>query len=360
MKKIIVVDDTPANLDAAKSFFSKIKDVNFVFCINRKEAQNHLVSADGIITDIDMPFLEPKGHWSAEEGSLLAIYAKSIGKKVVIASEHGSLELGLVDNSHPDFIAATQSITQFLDQEFNWDALTEKGIVDLPDFASLWVRSKMFVVSKYYIVNGSLSNGLAKDSIYEIDYDISKTTERAWELAWQKYLQAECGETYCPILPPVSLEAYPSKTFDFGLEKDLALEVDYSLSASQLMTSLDYKAENIEKISTINFEPVEGRDKRMPALFQVVHFNRDIYKARAAYLLDNAGYRLATLVEALSFISQNEEIKNRRLVILGDNFHKQGIKKDLSFLLIKNFCSWFQDKDSSGLNYSDLTLAVKK
>ena len=57
MKKILIVEDTQANLDAAKAFFSTISDFEFVFAANRKEAEEFLSSVDAVITDRSMPFV---------------------------------------------------------------------------------------------------------------------------------------------------------------------------------------------------------------------------------------------------------------------------------------------------------------
>ncbi|MDO8469796.1 MAG: hypothetical protein Q7S84_02110 [bacterium] len=57
MKKILIVEDTKENLQAAKSFFSTVKGFEFMYATSRKEAQELLPVADALLTDRSMPFL---------------------------------------------------------------------------------------------------------------------------------------------------------------------------------------------------------------------------------------------------------------------------------------------------------------
>ena len=50
MKKILFVDNTEANLDVAKAFFSTIKAFEFVYATNRKEVETLLPEVDAVIT----------------------------------------------------------------------------------------------------------------------------------------------------------------------------------------------------------------------------------------------------------------------------------------------------------------------
>ncbi len=56
MKKILIVDDTPANLEAAKAYFSKNTDFEFAYAADRKSAEELLPGCDILITDREMPY----------------------------------------------------------------------------------------------------------------------------------------------------------------------------------------------------------------------------------------------------------------------------------------------------------------
>lgn len=110
-KKILVVDDTPANLDAAKTYFANNTDYEFVYATNRQEAEKLLPECDAVITDAQMPFNENSkelyfkmaseekfvqpaidlkvGEIMESNGCLLAIEAYLEGKTAIIVSHHG-------------------------------------------------------------------------------------------------------------------------------------------------------------------------------------------------------------------------------------------------------------------------------
>lgn len=102
MRKILIVEDTQANLDAAKAFFSTISGFEFVYATNRKEAEEKIKEADAIITDRSMPFDGvPQYNQIAAEanGYLVAANAKKENKPVILLTEHGRLGIGTVNNS---------------------------------------------------------------------------------------------------------------------------------------------------------------------------------------------------------------------------------------------------------------------
>ncbi len=110
-KKILVVDDTPANLDAAKAYFANNTDYEFVYATNREEGEKVLPECDALITDAQMPFNENSkalylrmaseekfvqpaidlkiGEIMESNGCLLAIEAYLEGKTAIIVSHHG-------------------------------------------------------------------------------------------------------------------------------------------------------------------------------------------------------------------------------------------------------------------------------
>ncbi|TSD03201.1 MAG: hypothetical protein Athens071416_262 [Parcubacteria group bacterium Athens0714_16] len=55
-KKVLVVEDTPENIAAAKDFFSQVDGFDFLFAINRKEAESLIHEVDALLTDRSLPF----------------------------------------------------------------------------------------------------------------------------------------------------------------------------------------------------------------------------------------------------------------------------------------------------------------
>ena len=55
-KRILVVDDTPANIEAAKAYFSHEPDHEYVYATDRKTAEELLPTVDALITDREMPY----------------------------------------------------------------------------------------------------------------------------------------------------------------------------------------------------------------------------------------------------------------------------------------------------------------
>ena len=124
MKKILIVEDTQENMDAAKAFFSTIKDFEFVYATNRKEAEDLLESVDAVITDRQIPYVSGENVNSYAEdllsemkedlsddfdryalkflqqrqGYALMAIAYSVNVPVIMASEHGIL-MALVVNA---------------------------------------------------------------------------------------------------------------------------------------------------------------------------------------------------------------------------------------------------------------------
>ena len=103
MKKILVVDDTPANLDAAKKFFSKKTDFEVIYTTNRKEAEKYLKEVDIVFTDRALPFdektvtnfdetgIDPddKEVFMRGNGYYILFEALTNDKKAIMISDHG-------------------------------------------------------------------------------------------------------------------------------------------------------------------------------------------------------------------------------------------------------------------------------
>ena len=89
MKKILIVDDTPENLKAAKDFFSQNKEYEFLYAVNRSEAENLLPECDALITDLQMPFDSESKGINGLNGQLLELEAYHMGKPSIALSQHG-------------------------------------------------------------------------------------------------------------------------------------------------------------------------------------------------------------------------------------------------------------------------------
>ncbi len=57
-KTILIVDDTPENIEAAKAYFANNVDFNFVYATDRKTAEELLPTVNALITDRQIPYKE--------------------------------------------------------------------------------------------------------------------------------------------------------------------------------------------------------------------------------------------------------------------------------------------------------------
>ena len=91
MKKILIVDDIKTNLDVAKLFFSKIPGFEFLFAVNRKEAEELLKISDALITDGSFPYENEEDFDGAQglNGYYLLLLASSQTKPAILLSDHG-------------------------------------------------------------------------------------------------------------------------------------------------------------------------------------------------------------------------------------------------------------------------------
>jgi len=55
MKTILVIEDTPVNMETAKSFFSSIDGYNFIYAMDRQSGIKLYPTADAVITDRSIP-----------------------------------------------------------------------------------------------------------------------------------------------------------------------------------------------------------------------------------------------------------------------------------------------------------------
>jgi len=189
-KKILVVDDTPENLDAAKAFFANNSDYEFIYAVNREEGEKLLPNCDALITDRRMPFNDlDKGNRKYEQmnGEILLFESFVQNKPGILVSAHGSvleifqnpLSLGK-EKAEAHFVSEKMDI--FLPgetfEEFKNQVLSftgrpyETGSDSDHDFRT--------ALTSFLHVHAEIKN--VPRSIDGLD----KTNPTAWELALQK------------------------------------------------------------------------------------------------------------------------------------------------------------------------------
>ncbi len=85
--KILVVEDTAENMAVAKAFFFTIPEHEFIFCTNRKEAEEILPAVDGMISDRSIPFNDDESQEC--NGISLMFQASLLQITAVGVSNHG-------------------------------------------------------------------------------------------------------------------------------------------------------------------------------------------------------------------------------------------------------------------------------
>lgn len=165
MKKILIVEDTEANLLAAKQFFATVSGFEFVFAKNRKEAEDLLPSVDGLITDRHMPYLETDtmaDYVFVEREGELANVLKSHG--YILLAETAKLEIpGVMVSDHGDLM-----VMKIKDQEVAKE-----------------IAQDVEMLSPYS--SESYERGFDMNQNYTCEwYNIPKTDQRAWRLAWEE------------------------------------------------------------------------------------------------------------------------------------------------------------------------------
>lgn len=89
--KVLVIDDKQENLDAAREFFSKIPVFEFLFAMNRKEAEELLKVSDAVITDGSFPYETEENFNNSHglNGHYVLLLASSQNKPAILLSDHG-------------------------------------------------------------------------------------------------------------------------------------------------------------------------------------------------------------------------------------------------------------------------------
>lgn len=184
MKKILIIDDTQANLDAAKLFFSKISSYEFLYATNRKDAEKYLEEAYAVITDRQMPskanvelldcdIPEEKmtiaKNVSEANGYHLLYTVYLSGKPVVMATEHSALAICL-----PNITVPTEKQYKGDPKDFSLEALLLL-INENPNFDSY------HSLYRYGNFGGVKNLGWNEG--------VLKTQERAWKMIWEELIK---------------------------------------------------------------------------------------------------------------------------------------------------------------------------
>lgn len=173
--KVLIVEDTQVNLDAAKAFFSTITDYEFVYATNRKDAEKLLEDVYAVITDRSLPshpdinflefnaselecpgdaelFPQANGNWIANKAFLMK-------KPCVMATQHGSL-----------FIFFPKIDLHECQKSY---APVEQLVINLLENPSNDSYSKL------------MGFGVHGKGAYRVD-GVTKSTVEGWDIAWRE------------------------------------------------------------------------------------------------------------------------------------------------------------------------------
>jgi hypothetical protein len=173
MKKILIVDDTQANLDAAKTFFSTIPGYKFVYAISRKDAEVLLTDAYAVITDRSIPWSDLEQfnflsegvnkillqEYAKVNGDYVLIMAKLMNKPAIMATDHGKFGLMVL-----------KSVEEFKKDTKLLEILSQMSTNPTPDLYWSFQRNK------------TVSQGIS----VKWHEGMSKTYSKAWSLAWEE------------------------------------------------------------------------------------------------------------------------------------------------------------------------------
>lgn len=188
MKKILIVDDTQANLDAAKAFFSTISGYEFIYATNRKDAEVLLPEAYAVITDRSLPsntdveFLDceipedkmglVKVCFVQANGYHIFYSAHLAGKPVVMAMEHGSFGMSLPKITPINELSENQTSDWDFDPK---DFSMEKLLLEIDTNPSLELYDRLWSYGNF---GGARHLGWKEDLL--------KTNTEAWKMAWEE------------------------------------------------------------------------------------------------------------------------------------------------------------------------------
>lgn len=158
-KKILIVEDTSENMNAAKTFFSTVSDFEFVYTDNRKDAQllltekeTFLIDIIALITDKSIPYLPKEtledyrlynpGLYNLytdesalkeiqkSNGCALMAIAHSKGIPAIMVSEHGSASAQMLNCNN--FSHEAKVIGKILPQlnPYSWESYEISSSLD--------------------------------------------------------------------------------------------------------------------------------------------------------------------------------------------------------------------------------------
>lgn len=174
MKRILIVEDTQENLDAAKAFFKTVSGFDFVYTTNKEDAEAELAKADALITDRNLPYFNGDVEdYTVENGYMLGILAKLQGKPVVMLTEHGQLMVSEVKADHENFKIAEEAVQKL------------SGLKGVSSLARHGKQEGVDVCKYIWQLMGVTHTG--KNTIYNFDNLVgTKKDPTAWQIAWER------------------------------------------------------------------------------------------------------------------------------------------------------------------------------
>ncbi len=188
--KVLIVEDTQVNLDAAKAFFSTITDYEFVYATNRKDAEKLLEDVYAVITDRSLPsngevkFLDCETPNDGKQyfvenivganGYHIMYMAHFLGKPVIMASQHGERgPLGLMRPRIVEVLLERQT-TDWSESTLK-DFSLEKLLMEVDQSPSADLYHQLWQYGNF----GGVNFLGWRDGI-------QKTQEVAWKCTWEK------------------------------------------------------------------------------------------------------------------------------------------------------------------------------
>ena len=165
MKKILIVDKNPENLNVAKAYFSNNTNVRLVLKTNLLEALNCIQKVDAIITGMDIPLdKDSKYKYSPSHGYYISLTAKVKNKTVVMLTGDKILHVGSINTEVEEF-KTLEKISKNLDE--------------------LGIQSKKSKKLFSEILKNTHNNN-QKIFVFETLNSLNKKRTDAWAIAWDR------------------------------------------------------------------------------------------------------------------------------------------------------------------------------
>ncbi len=204
--KILIIEDTQANFEVAKSFFSQITEHEFIYAENFIEAMNALADIDAVITDRSMPYcsnIELPQNWSFSDrsyingrfGTFIHIKCIELGIPVISIADHGDVMFFEYDVSKWE--SAVDPALAILNEDIqccnefhkrNDKLFQREELSSLENYCKLidgLARGENLHQS-FIIRNVATFGDISSVDVYE---GLHKRDSKSWLLSWQKLQQ---------------------------------------------------------------------------------------------------------------------------------------------------------------------------